>query len=162
MTGEGETKPTETWQDLEELLAQLTVEQIRFVVARQEHNTDKAATKAAGVPAGSIKNWKHRGVPLDEAVKLMAMDGVVAALHIRRKGLAKAMAIKYEGLESKDKRLRQSVATEFIEWELGKAKQRQEITGAEGKALLPVSDLIAALKEADRQLGDDGPDSGDG
>ena len=161
MTGEVDSKPTETWQDLEELLAQLTVEQIRFVVARQEHNTDKAAAKAAGVPAGSIKNWKHRGVPLDEAVKLMAMDGVVAALHIRRKGLAKAMAIKYGGLDSKKEHIQQSVATEFIEWELGKAKQRQEITGAEGKALLPVTELVAALKEADRLLSD-GSGSGDG
>ena len=155
MTGEGESKPTETWQDLERLLAQLTVEQIRFVVARQEHNTDKAAAKAAGVPAGSIKNWKHRGVPLDAAVKLMAMDGVVAALHIRRKGLAKAMAIKYEGLESKDKRLQQSVATEFVEWELGKAMQRQEVTGASGKDLLPVDELLAALKKADQLLSDE-------
>ena len=161
MTGRVETSPTETWQDLEELLDQLTVEQIRFVVARQEAKTDKEAAKAIGISAGTVKNWKYAGVPLDEAVKLMAMDGVVAALHIRRKGLAKAMAIKYEGLESKDKRLQQSVATEFVEWELGKAKQRQEITGAEGKALLPVTDLIAALKEADRLLGDEsGPGDG--
>ena len=116
---------------------------------------DKDAAKAIGIPASKVKNWKYRGVPIDEAVRLMAMDGVVAALHLRRKALAKAMSVKFSGLVSRDERVRQGAATEFIEWELGKATQRQEVTGPEGKDLLPVDELLAALKKADQLLSDE-------
>ena len=123
MTADGAGIPTETWEDLGKLLEHFTVEQIQFVIARQEHGMDKDAAKAIGIPASKVKNWKYRGVPIDEAVRLMAMDGVVAALHLRRKALAKAMSVKFSGLVSRDERVRQGAATEFIEWELGKATQ---------------------------------------
>lgn len=57
------------------------------------------------------------------AVKLMAGDGLVTALHLRRRVLAKAMLVKVRGLDTDDERLRQQTATEIIEWELGKATQ---------------------------------------
>lgn len=115
------------WEDLELLLEELTTEQIRFVVARQECATDKEGAKAIGVSAGTVKNWKYAGTPIDEAIRLMALDGVVVALHLRRKALAKAMLVKHGGLDSKDERIQQGTATEIIEWELGKATQRQKM-----------------------------------
>jgi len=60
------------------------------------------------------------------AVKLMAGDGLVTALHLRRRVLAKAMLVKVRGLDTDDERLRQQTATEIIEWELGKATQRTD------------------------------------
>lgn len=65
------------------------------------------------------------------AVRLMAGDGVVTALHLRRRALAKAMLVKVRGLDTDDERLRQQTATEIIEWELGKATQtnKNEDTG---------------------------------
>lgn len=65
----------------------------------------------------------------------MALDGLVVARHIRRRNLAKAMMVKAAGLDAEDERIRQSVATELIEWEMGKATQKQEIAGAEGGAI---------------------------
>ena len=58
-----------------------------------------------------------------QAVRLMAGDGLVTALHLRRRALAKAMLVKVRGLDTDDERLRQQTATEIIEWELGKATQ---------------------------------------
>jgi len=63
---------------------------------------------------------------------LMAHDGLIAAQHIRRSSLAKAMLVKVDGLDTNDESLRQKVATEIIEWEMGKATQKQEVTGAKG------------------------------
>ena len=146
---------------LELLLDELNTNQKRFIIARQEHTTDKDAARAIDISPDTVKNWKYSGAPIDEVVSLMANDGIVMALHLRRKALAKAMAVKVAGLDEPDSRLRQGVATEIIEWEMGKATQPQQITGAEGKDLLPVSDLIAALKEADRVL-DERPTPGDG
>ena len=115
---------------LSQVLALLSTDQIRFVVARQEHNTDKDAALSIGMRPGLVYAWRRDGAPIDEAVRLMALDGLVVAQHIRRRNLAKAMMVKVSGLDLQDdERLRQSVASEIIEWELGKAKQGIEHSG---------------------------------
>ena len=113
--------------DLEAILGQLTVEEIRFLIARSETTTDKDAAKAAGLNPGGVRCWDiERKELVRQALLLMAQDGLVTALHLRRRNLAKAMAVKVKGLDSGDERLAQSVATEVIEWELGRATQRNE------------------------------------
>lgn len=132
MTENQEKQVNPSSEQLEAVLLQLTTDQIRFIVARQDVATDKAAAEEIGVSADTISRWKREGVPIDDAVRLMALDGMVTALHIRKRHLAQAMAVKVAGLKSDDERLRQGVATEVIEWELGKATQKQEHTGAGG------------------------------
>lgn len=114
---------------LETVLAQLSTDQIRFVVARGEYATDKEAAKAVGIRADTVYHWPEI---VREAVRLMAFDGLVTALHLRRRNLAKAMLVKVGGLDSADERTQQGVATEIIEWELGRATQKAEVTGANG------------------------------
>ena len=118
--------------ELDQVLAQLTPDQIRFVVARQEHNTDKDAAEAISIRPNLVSRWKHLGVPIDEAVKAMALDGLVTALHVRKRSLAKAMLVKVAGLDSESEATRQKASTEIIEWEMGRAVQRSEHTGPEG------------------------------
>jgi hypothetical protein len=83
---------------------------------------------------------------MDEAVRLMAHDGVVTALHIRRQALSEAMAVKRQGLSSDDERIRQSVATELIEWELGKATARLEHS-VDTQAIARVLEMFRARPE---------------
>lgn len=123
MTEKQERQANPSSEQLEAVLSQLTTDQIRFLVSRQDVPTDKAAAEEIGVSADTISRWKREGVPIDDGVRLMALDGMVTALHIRKRNLAKAMAVKVAGLSSDDERLRQGVATEVIEWELGKATQ---------------------------------------
>ena len=119
--------PNETLAaELAEVLARLNVDQIRFVVARQEYGSDREAAEAIDMSPNTVKQWKYRGAPLDEAVRLMVYDGVVVARTLRRRHLAKAMAVKVAGLDEDDQKLRQGVATEVIEWEMGKATQKTE------------------------------------
>ena len=120
-------------EQLTTVLGQLTTDQLRFVVARQEFATDKEAAKAIGLKPDTVYHWPDT---VRQAVELMAYDGVQTALHIRKRNLAKAMLIKATGLDSADEALRQRVATEFVEWELGKAAQRTELTGADGGAII--------------------------
>jgi len=76
----------------------------------------------------------------------MATDGLIAALELRRRNLAKAMAVKVKGLDEKDSRLRQSVSTEIIEWEMGKATQKQEISGKDGEAIpLQIHEIVVKV-----------------
>lgn len=116
--------------ELESILGQLTTDQIRFLIARAEFNTDKEAAESIKMKPDTIYHWKSRqGAPLEEARRLMAGDGLVVAQHLRRRHLGKAMAVKVAGLDSGDERVRQNVATEVIEWEMGKAAQPTEMRG---------------------------------
>jgi len=141
-----------TSETLPGVLDQLTMKQKRFLVARQETVTDKEAAEAIGIRPRLVYEWRLRGYPIDEALKLMTNDGLVMALHLRRKALAKAMATKVAGLESSDERLRQNTATEIIEWELGRAKQTQEITGRDGG---PIETKRTEPSDADRRAATD-------
>ena len=129
-----QTSPENSISDqLRVVLEQLSPDQIRFVVARQEYPTDKEAAESIGLKPDTVYHWKSRDkAPIDEAGALMAGDGLVVAAHVRRKSLAKAMLVKVGGLDSEDERLRQNVATEVIEWEMGKAAQRTEASGPGG------------------------------
>jgi len=134
-TDESLAIPNDTLDDLQDVLRCLSTDQIRFVVARQEFSTDKEAAQAVRVSAATVKRWKQEGLPIDQAVRLMAFDGLIVATELRRRHLAKAMAVKVKGLDSIDEKLRQGVATEVIEWEMGKATQRAEVTGEDGAPL---------------------------
>ena len=131
-SGQLETENSTSGQ-LGAVLRQLTTDQIRFVVARQEYGTDKEAALAARLKPNTVYQWKSRdNAPIDEAVRLMAMDGIIAASELRRRNLAKAMSVKVAGLDEKNAKLRQDVATEIIEWEMGKATQKSEVSGPDG------------------------------
>ena len=122
-----------TSEVFEAVLGKLSNDQLRFVVARQEFATDKEAAEAVDIKPNTVYHWPD---VVKEAVRLMSLDGLISALHIRRRNLAKAMMVKVGGLDSEDERVRQSASTEIIEWETGKATQRQELTGADGDPIL--------------------------
>lgn len=130
------TQPESTEIDLGQLIDRLTPDQVRFVVSRQEHSKDKEAAEAIEISPATVKKWKYDGAPIDDAVKAMAMDGLIVARKIRRRNLAKAMLVKVKGLDSSDEKVRQGVATEIIEWEDGKATQKQVLTGQGGGPLV--------------------------
>jgi len=158
--------PKDTPSALDQMLGKLSIEQVRFVVARCEVSTDKEAAARIGIAAVTPKRWKRDGVPIEEVLQLMVQDGVTTALHLRRRHLAKAMQVKVAGLNAKNERLRQSVASEIIEWSLGRANQ--PVSGP-GGGPIEVSDardklmaLVAAQDDAGEKSGDTGQDDGRG
>lgn len=134
VTDENQGKPSA--DRFQTIIAGLSTDQTRFVIARNEYPTDKKAAKAIGVKPATVSDWKYKGIPIDEAVKLMAVDGLIVAQELRRRNLGKAMGVKVAGLDSDSERTRQGVASEIIEWEMGKAMQRKEITGKDGEAIV--------------------------
>lgn len=116
-----------TSSDLGGVLERLTAEQIRYAIARRQCRTIVDACAAIDLPRSAYYDWSDdERALIDDAVRLMERDGVVTALHLRRRALAEAMAVKTAGLRDADPKLRQGVATELIEWELGKAKQSMD------------------------------------
>ena len=112
--------------ELGKILAGLSVDQVRYVVARMDYPTKGEAAKAIGLKPDTIYRWPDE---VERAVELMALDAVESAKSIRRRNLIKAMAVKVKGLDSDDEAIRQKAATELIEWELGKAGQPISVAG---------------------------------
>ena len=113
----------QTRRRLSQVIADLSDIQLRFVVARSQCLSDTEAAQVLGLSRDRVYHWPNQ---VKEAVRLMAADGVVVALEMRRRSLAEAMAVKTAGLRSKKELVRQKAATEIIEWELGKAASRHE------------------------------------
>ena len=122
----------DTENELQTILRQLTPLQIEFVIARSDVDTDREAAKIAGVTESTVRSsWCRNGTKplIDRAVQLMKYDGVITAMELRRRNLARAMAVKVAGLESRNERVRQACATEIIEGMLGKAEQVNRVEG---------------------------------
>lgn len=135
-TKKDEKGPPEPDGRLSDIIKGLTVTQVNFVVARQDYSRDCDAAESIDISPSTVKNWKYNGVPIDEAVRLMAIHSAAAAVELRKRNLVKAMSVKVAGLDSADEGLRQKVATEIVEWELGKATQKQEVSGQNGGGIV--------------------------
>ena len=122
-----------TSERLLEILPQLSKDQLRFAIACQDYPTKKEAAESIGMKPNTTYGWPDI---VDEASRLLAVESTSAALAIRRRNLVKAMAVKANGLDSDDEKIRQNAATELIEWELGKASQSVALTGADGGAIV--------------------------
>lgn len=124
---------------LAEIESQLSMTQLRYLIARVEAASDKEAADTIGIKASTVKRWNDDGSKslIDEAVRLMLHDGIVTAREILRRNLAKAAAVKAAGLDSDNEKIRQDAATEIIDraGEIGKPTQRNEHTGANGGAI---------------------------
>ena len=134
---------------LQELLAQLTKDQLRFVVALQEHPTKDAAAKAIKIKPQTAYDWPDI---VDEAARLLALDALESARELRKRNLIKAMGVKAAGLDSKSESVRQKAASEIIEWELGKAQLPVDVT-TDGKAITPIT-VIEIVKNTNEPVPD--------
>lgn len=133
-------------QKLQMILAQLTKDQLRLVVALQEYPSKDAAAKAIGVKVATVYNWPSDLI--DEAARLMALDVVSSSMELRRRNLIKAMGVKAAGLDSKNETIRQKVATEIIEGELGKAQENFKFDG-KGQLSLRIIKASEANEDGD-------------
>jgi len=109
---------------ISDTLRQLSKDQIRFVVALQEYPTKKEAAESIGINPAVTYRWPKL---VDEVAQMLALETLMAAKEMRKNALIKAMQVKIDGLECDDERIKQNVATEIIEAELGKAAQSLEV-----------------------------------
>lgn len=104
---------------------------MRFIIARLECDTDKAAAERIGFHPSTVATWAERHL-IREAMTLIAQQAVSGARAILERNAVKAAMVKVAGLdEADDARLRQNVATEIIDRTLGKPKERLDIGGTD-------------------------------
>lgn len=127
---------------ISEIVPRLSRNQNRFITAMLdmgEMATKGLAAKSIGLRPDTVYRW---GPEVDEAILLYRLDALEAVRQIRKQALVKAIMIKLAGLDSADERLRQSVATELLEWEMGKAPQSVELAGADGGPIRTITEVV--------------------
>jgi len=132
-----------TFEGISELWSQLNRNQRRFVVAMQEFPTKKEAAESIGLEPDTVYRWPD---VVDRAVDAFSSDVEAAVMGVLRSIAGKAAMIKASGLDSEDEKIRQAVASEIIDRILGKATQRQEVTGADGE---PVPIQFISIERSD-------------
>jgi hypothetical protein len=132
---------------IDEVLAQLTDNQLRFVTAMQNCTSKSEAAKEIGIEPNTAYKWPD---VVDEAIRLTRMDVESVVRAVRKRNLLKAMMVKVAGLDSPNEDVRQKVATEIIEGELGKPTQHSMLTGADGGAVKTESAITIYLPDNGR------------
>lgn len=110
--------------ELESILALLSHDQLRYITARLQTESKSEAAKAIGLKPNTCSHWPAY---VERAVMLIAGEQLTTARHILEHTLVKAMMIKIAGLDSAKEQVRQAVATEIIEWNLGRPRQQTDL-----------------------------------
>lgn len=108
-----------------EIINQLTVNQLRFIVARLESDTDKEAATKIGLDNGTVSRWPEREL-IRECITIMAMQAAQGARAVLQRNAIKAALVKAKGLDSDDPKIAQEAANQILSWVIGKPTQRNE------------------------------------
>ena len=116
---------------LQEILEGLTTEQVRYVTKRPFVRYDYEAAKAVGVAPETVSRWKNKA-DIDEAVRLMCFDGVIAAGVLLHRFLPEAAQELVAELAHKRADIRQRAAKEILDRGGLPATSKTEVTGKDG------------------------------
>lgn len=110
-----------------EIINELSVNQLRFIVARLECDTDKEAARVIGIDNATVSRWPEREL-IKECLSLMAMQAAFGAKAVLQRNAVKAAMVKSKGLDSDDPKIAQQAASDILSWVIGKPTQRNEIS----------------------------------
>ena len=118
----------------DDIFSELSDSQWRFVTAMLDNPsfTKKQAAEHIGLLPDTIYRW---GEIVNKAVDQARINVHEAALSMRKRSVLKALRVKIALLDSDEESIRSKAASEIIEWELGKATHKTEVTGKDGNAL---------------------------
>jgi len=127
---------------LQEHLAALSHDQLRYVLARLRCSSKKAAAKEVGISYNTVLHWPPS---VDETVGLLLLDTVAAAQGLLVRTLGQAVSVKAAGLESDNEATRHKTATEILDRVLGHPAQsvdlRHDIGGKLAQFMRELVDL---------------------
>lgn len=104
-----------------------------YVLARSEAFSNNQALKVCGFSIGWLRNKDIDD--LNARADTLRKDKAIRASMLLSEAVEEAARVKVAGLKSRDDRIKQAVATEIIDRELGKVPQKAEVTGADGGAI---------------------------
>jgi hypothetical protein len=111
--------------EIKQLLNQMNIQQLRYVIALLDHPKRKDAALEVGIDPGTAYNW---GKPPVRLAELIIQQKVLAGQEIFERAYLKAVQEKINGLYSDSETVRQKAATEIIDRVSGRPIQRTDVT----------------------------------
>jgi len=130
---------------LDKVFEGLDERETAYVLARSECVSNSEALRKCGFSQGWLS--KRDIDDLNARADMLRKDKAVRASLILSEAVEEAAKVKTSGLRVRDERIKQSVATEILDRELGKVPQKSEVTGADGDAL---EIIVKYVKQTDR------------
>ncbi len=119
---------------LDSLFDGLDERETAYVLARSECVSNSEALRKCGKSEGWL--YKRNIEDLNSRADILRKDKAIRASMILAEAVEEAAKVKAAGLKSRDERIKQAVATEIIDRQLGKVPQRQEVTGKDGGVIV--------------------------
>ena len=120
--------------NLDKVFEGLNEREIAYVLARSESVSNSEALRKCGFSQGWLS--KRDIVKLNSRADEIRVNKAVRAALILEGAVEQAAKVKVAGLKVRDERIKQAVATEILDRELGKPTQRQEVTGKDGGVIV--------------------------
>lgn len=114
-------------KSLDSLFDGLDERETAYVLARSECVSNSEALRRCGKSEGWL--YKRNIEDLNNRADELRKNKAMRAAMILSEAVEEAARVKVAGLKVRDERIKQSVATELLERELGKVPQRTELTG---------------------------------
>jgi hypothetical protein len=118
---------------LDKVFESLDERETAYVLARSESVSNSEALRKCGFSQGWLS--KRDVDDLNKRADELRKNKAIRAAMILSEAVEEAAKVKVAGLKVRDERIKQAVATELLERELGKVPQRTELTGADGGAI---------------------------
>jgi len=131
---------------LQELVNGFTTDQLRYLAVRPFVRYDKEAAKIIGLAAETVSRWENKA-DIDEAIRLMVMDGIVVAAEILRRYVPQAATELVEELVDDEVGMRHRAAKEVLDRGGLPAKQQMDLTSGGEKLAAPIIYLPATESE---------------
>ena len=112
---------------LDELLKTFTADQLKYIAVRPFVRYDYQAAEQIGISRETVGRWDNKA-DVDEAVKLMVLDGVHVAGEILSRNVAKAASEIASELDHKSVNIRRQAAVEILDRVTGKSAQPIELS----------------------------------
>lgn len=104
-----------------------------YVLARSDAFSNNQALKVCGFSMGWLRNKDIDD--LNARAESLRKDKAIRASMILAEAVEDAAKVKVAGLKVRDDKIKQAVATEIIDRNLGKVPQKSEVTGADSGPL---------------------------
>lgn len=118
---------------LDKVFESLDERETAYVLARSESVSNSEALRKCAFSQGWLS--KRDIDDLNARADTLRKDKAIRASMLLSEAVEEAARVKVAGLKSRDDRIKQAVATEIIDRELGKVPQKTEVTGTEGGAI---------------------------
>ena len=134
MAAMGKQEESTEIKRLQELVKGFTSDQLAYLAIRPFVRWDKDAAETMGVSPETISRWENKA-DVDDALRLMRLDGVIVAGEILRQHVPLAANELANQVAHRNVTIRHKAATEILDRAMGKAITRAEISGPDGRPI---------------------------